>query len=320
MILIYVLLYILITAIIIYYLYSILNDYQYENFTSTQYVENKILPNMINNNKSYYIVHRTTGNCLTLNNGIIQMRPYNKNNKANQEWQFRKLRLSNTTIPDKYNGLEVRNNVLKYRIGDKLNNSNRTYQHALKYQYRNLSPNDSFIIQQKNKNQYIYINNQQLKLLPNRNTGYTLKLKGIRYEKRVGWRWEVRYIVQPFRWFFWFISQIFYKIFKINIRVPYEFTVNIPYEFDYNLNIDNSHEFTKFIIKNNKLGLVTGNNEAKYIQLDKNNILFNTNINKISTEWYIINPNAIEKYYEDNKAIIANKDFKKSIHKSVKNN
>ncbi len=76
MILLYVLLYILITALIIYYLYSILNDNQYEKFTSTRYIENKVLPNMINNNKSYYIIDRNTNECLTLNNGIIQLQPY----------------------------------------------------------------------------------------------------------------------------------------------------------------------------------------------------------------------------------------------------
>ncbi len=324
MILLYVLLYILITALIIYYLYSILNDNQYEKFTSTRYIENKVLPNMINNNKSYYIIDRNTNECLTLNNGIIQLQPYNKNNKANQEWQFKKIRLSNNALPANYNGLEVRNNVLRYRTGENLNDSNRTYQYALNYQYRNLSPNDAFIIQQKNKNGYVYVDNKgNLKLASFRNTNYTLSLKGIRYEQRVEWIWVIRYIVQPFRtffgWLFSIFSRIFYRVFRITIRVPRFYWVAIPYYLYPTMTIDNAHEFTKFSMKNNKLAYVD-NNQAKYIQINKDKKLsFNTNINKITSEWYIVDALAIERYYEDNKAIIANKEFKKSVHESVKN-
>jgi hypothetical protein len=85
------------------------------------------------------------------------------------------------------------------------------------------------------------------------------------------------------------------------------------------MTIDNAHEFTKFSMKNNKLAYVD-NNQAKYIQINKDKKLsFNTNINKITSEWYIVDALAIERYYEDNKAIIANKEFKKSVHESVKN-
>lgn len=315
MILIYILLYILITAVIIYYLYSILNNCKYEPFTSTRYIENKVLPHMINT-KSYYIVNRTNNQCLTNINGILQMQSYQKNNTVNQQWQFKKERLSNSSARN--NGLEILNNVLRYRAGQRLNSSNLTYQDAINYVYRNLSPNDAFLIQQKNKNSYIYLDKQQFKLSPSARTNYTLNLKGIRYETRTGWYWSIKYIVQPLRWFFWFLSRIFYRVFRITIRLPYYYTVAIPYYINETLTIDNFNQFTRFVMKNNKLGYIIDSSKVNYIQIDKDNqYQFDSNINKITTEWYIIDAIAIERYYEDNKPIVANKEFKKSIQKSV---
>jgi len=113
----------------------------------------------------------------------------------------------------------------------------------------------------------------------------------------------------------------YYKKVRLSRKVPYyRYRVVIDTK-QVNLKTDNSHEFTRFIINDNRLGSVISGNEVKYISYDKNKNINLINNVSMADKWYIIDEKYINTFIEklNHNNIKANKQFKNSIIKSVKN-